>query len=157
MSTNCSAILLTGQKCRLLSGLAKATSVAGKVSSSSKLQIVPHSSGSRFRYFVIDATQAVLLAVSSFLVLGHVMDVSDQVQVHRLPSTSLKNPPTAASIAGGLAFLRCGGAIPPAATRSRKTHVAHRRTKIERVYRPYLTATEAAQQSLASTKRGKQS
>jgi hypothetical protein len=30
--------------------------------------------------------------------------------------------------------MRCG---------SRKTHVAHRRMKIERVYRPYLTATEA--------------
>jgi hypothetical protein len=44
----------------------------------------------------------------------------------------------------GLAFLRCGGASPPAATRSRKTHVTHRRIKIERVYRPYLTATEAA-------------
>jgi hypothetical protein len=27
---------------------------------------------------------------------------------------------------------------------SRKTRVAHRRMKIERVYRPYLTATEAA-------------
>jgi hypothetical protein len=43
-----------------------------------------------------------------------------------------------ASIAGGLAFLRCGGASPPASTRSTKTHVAHRRIKIERVYRPYL-------------------
>jgi hypothetical protein len=39
--------------------------------------------------------------------------------------------------------LRCGGASPHAATRSRKTHVAHRRIKIERVYRPYLTALEA--------------
>jgi hypothetical protein len=50
----------------------------------------------------------------------------------------------AASIAGGLPFLRCGGASPPAATRLTKTHVAHRRMKIERVYRPYLTATETA-------------
>jgi hypothetical protein len=48
-----------------------------------------------------------------------------------------------ASIAVSLAFLRCGGASPPAATRSTKTHVAHRRIKIERVYRPYLTAAEA--------------
>jgi hypothetical protein len=48
------------------------------------------------------------------------------------------------SSAVGLSFLRCGGASPPAATRSRKNHVAHRRIKIERVYRPYLTATEAA-------------
>jgi hypothetical protein len=39
-----------------------------------------------------------------------------------------------ASDAVGLSFLRCG---------SRKTRVAHRRMKIERVYRPYLTATEA--------------
>jgi hypothetical protein len=38
-----------------------------------------------------------------------------------------------ACIAGGLAFLRCGGASPPAATRSRKTHIAHRKIKIERV------------------------
>jgi hypothetical protein len=43
------------------------------------------------------------------------------------------------SQANGPAFLRCGGASPPAATRSTKTHVAHRRIKIERVYRPYLT------------------
>jgi hypothetical protein len=44
-----------------------------------------------------------------------------------------------ASDAVGLAFLRCGGA-------SRKTHVAHRRIKIERVHRRYLylTAWEAA-------------
>jgi hypothetical protein len=49
----------------------------------------------------------------------------------------------AASDAVGLAFLRCGGASPPAGTRSRKTHVTHRRIKIERVYCPYLTATEA--------------
>jgi hypothetical protein len=47
------------------------------------------------------------------------------------------------SDAVGLAFLRYGGASPPAQTRSSKTHVAHRRIKIERVYRPYLTATEA--------------
>jgi hypothetical protein len=40
--------------------------------------------------------------------------------------------------------LRCGGASPPAATYSTENHVAHRRIKIERVYRPYLTATEAA-------------
>jgi hypothetical protein len=44
----------------------------------------------------------------------------------------------------GPAFLRCGGASPPASTRSRKTHVAHHRIKIERVHRPYLTASEAA-------------
>jgi hypothetical protein len=50
---------------------------------------------------------------------------------------------SAASIAVGLSFLRCGGASQPAKTESRKTHVAHRRIKIERVYRPYLTATEA--------------
>jgi hypothetical protein len=50
-----------------------------------------------------------------------------------------------------LAFLRCGGASPPAATLSRKTHVAHRRIKIERVYRPYLTATEAAPGVLGSS------
>jgi hypothetical protein len=49
----------------------------------------------------------------------------------------------AASVAVSLAFLRCESASPPAATGSRKTHVAHRRIKIERVYRPYLTATEA--------------
>jgi hypothetical protein len=48
-----------------------------------------------------------------------------------------------ASDAVGLAFLRCGGASPPAATQSTKTHIAHRRIKIERVYRPYLTALEA--------------
>jgi hypothetical protein len=48
-----------------------------------------------------------------------------------------------ASDAVGPAFLRCGGASPPTATRSTTTHVAHRRIKIERVYRPYLTATEA--------------
>jgi hypothetical protein len=42
-----------------------------------------------------------------------------------------------------LAFLRCGGASPPAPTRSTKTHVVHPRVKIERVYRPFLTATEA--------------
>jgi hypothetical protein len=47
-----------------------------------------------------------------------------------------------ASIAGGLAFLRCGGSSPPDVTRSTKTHVTHRRIKIERVYRPYLTAAE---------------
>jgi hypothetical protein len=40
----------------------------------------------------------------------------------------------------GLAFLRCGGANPPAATRSIKTPVTHHRIKIKRVYRPYLTA-----------------
>jgi hypothetical protein len=45
-----------------------------------------------------------------------------------------------AAVAGGLAFLRCEGASPPATTRSRKSRVAHRRIKIERVYRPYLTA-----------------
>jgi hypothetical protein len=49
----------------------------------------------------------------------------------------------AASDAGGPAFLRCEGASPPAATRIRKTHTTHRRIKIEQVYRPYLTATEA--------------
>jgi hypothetical protein len=48
------------------------------------------------------------------------------------------------SIAVGPAFLRYESASPPAPARSRKTHVAHRRIKIERVYRPYLTATEAA-------------
>jgi hypothetical protein len=48
------------------------------------------------------------------------------------------------SSAGGPAFLRCGGASPPAPTRSMKTHVAHRRIKIERVYRPYLTASHEA-------------
>jgi hypothetical protein len=60
-------------------------------------------------------------------------------------SRTVRQPvgPAAASIAGGPAFLRCGGASPPAATQSRKTHVAHRRLKIERVYRPYLTALEA--------------
>jgi hypothetical protein len=40
-------------------------------------------------------------------------------------------------------FLEMWGRSPPAATRSRETHVAHRRIKIERVYRPYLTAAEA--------------
>jgi hypothetical protein len=45
----------------------------------------------------------------------------------------------AAFDAVGLAFLRCGGASPPAATRSRKTI----NMKIGRVYRPYLTAWEA--------------
>jgi hypothetical protein len=49
----------------------------------------------------------------------------------------------AASDAVDLAFLRCGGASQTTTTRSTKTNVAHRRTKIERVYRPYLTATEA--------------
>jgi hypothetical protein len=47
------------------------------------------------------------------------------------------------SIAVGRAFLRYESASPPAATRSMKTHVAHRRIKIEPVYRPYLTAWEA--------------
>jgi hypothetical protein len=47
------------------------------------------------------------------------------------------------SMAVGPAFLRCESASPPAGTRSRKTHVAHRRIKIERVYRNYLTAWEA--------------
>jgi hypothetical protein len=42
-----------------------------------------------------------------------------------------------------LPFYRCGSASPPVATRRRKTYVAHRRIKIERVYRPYLTALEA--------------
>jgi hypothetical protein len=48
-------------------------------------------------------------------------------------------------VAVGLAyaFLRCESASRPAGTRSTKTHVAHRRIKIERVYRPYLTALEA--------------
>jgi hypothetical protein len=45
----------------------------------------------------------------------------------------------AASIAVGLAFLRCDAAIPPVPTRSRKIRVAHHRIKIERVYRNYLT------------------
>jgi hypothetical protein len=61
----------------------------------------------------------------------------------RPPSSRARQRP--ASIAGGLAFLRCEGASPSAATRSTKTHVAHRRIKIERVYRPFLTATEAAE------------
>jgi hypothetical protein len=52
-----------------------------------------------------------------------------------------------------LAFLRCEGASPPAATRSRKTHVAHRRIKIKCVYRPYLTATEAHRSLLQSPAR----
>jgi hypothetical protein len=56
-----------------------------------------------------------------------------------------------ASIAVGLAFLRCGGGSPPVATRSTKTPVAHRRIKIERVYRPYLTAWEAAVSSFLCT------
>jgi hypothetical protein len=43
----------------------------------------------------------------------------------------------------GLVFLRCEGASPPAAILSTKIHVAHHRIKIERVYCPYLTATEA--------------
>jgi hypothetical protein len=51
---------------------------------------------------------------------------------------------SAAFITVGSAFLRCGGASPPVTARSRKTHAAHRRIKIERVYRPYLTALEAA-------------
>jgi hypothetical protein len=63
-------------------------------------------------------------------------------QLHTV--TRLREPVLTASIAVGLDFLRCEGASPPAPTRSRKTHVAHRRIKIERVYRPYLTATEAA-------------
>jgi hypothetical protein len=50
---------------------------------------------------------------------------------------------SAASDAVGPAFLRCEGASLSAAFRSRKIHVAHRRIKIERVYRNYLTATEA--------------
>jgi hypothetical protein len=37
---------------------------------------------------------------------------------HECPLTTFQGT---ASIAGGLAFLRCGGASPPAATRSRKT------------------------------------
>jgi hypothetical protein len=65
------------------------------------------------------------------------------IAVH-LPQWISVTPNGSASVAVGLAFLRCGGASPPAATRSRKTHVAHRIIKIERVYRPYLTATEAA-------------
>jgi hypothetical protein len=60
------------------------------------------------------------------------------VVAHEPPLTQ---PPSSAV---GLSFLRCGGASPPAATRIRKTHVTHLRTKIERVYRPYLTAAEAA-------------
>jgi hypothetical protein len=36
--------------------------------------------------------------------------------------------------------LRCGGASPPAPTRSAETRIGHRRIKIERVYRHYLTA-----------------
>jgi hypothetical protein len=51
--------------------------------------------------------------------------------------------PASASDGVGLSFLRCEGASPPAGTRSTKAHVAHRRIKIERVYRRYLTATEA--------------
>jgi hypothetical protein len=47
------------------------------------------------------------------------------------PETHQQTAATA-SDAVGLAFLRCGGASPPAATRSRKTRVAHRRIKIER-------------------------
>jgi hypothetical protein len=35
------------------------------------------------------------------------------------------------------------GRSPACTTRSRKTHVTHRRVKIEHVYRPYLTAWEA--------------
>jgi hypothetical protein len=54
-----------------------------------------------------------------------------------LVSTAQTHKP--ASDADGLAFLRCRGASPPAATRNTKTRVAHRRIKIERVYRPYLT------------------
>jgi hypothetical protein len=49
-----------------------------------------------------------------------------------------------ASIAVGPAFLRYGGASPPAAIQSMKIHAGHRRIKIECVYRPYLEATEAA-------------
>jgi hypothetical protein len=58
----------------------------------------------------------------------------------------------AASIAVGLvflrcpAFLRCGGASLSTGILSTKTRVAYRRIKIERVYRPYLTATEAENQ-----------
>jgi hypothetical protein len=44
------------------------------------------------------------------------------------------------SSAVGPAFLRCESTSPPASTQSMKTHVAHRRIKIEHVYRPYLTA-----------------
>jgi hypothetical protein len=51
--------------------------------------------------------------------------------------------PWAASIAVGLAFLICEISLAFSRCGSRKTHVAHRRIKIERVYRPYLTATEA--------------
>jgi hypothetical protein len=71
----------------------------------------------------------------------------------RRPADVKHSPAPPASIAGGLSFLRCGGASPPATTRSRKTHVTHRRMKIERVYRPYLTATEAARQP-TTTPRG---
>jgi hypothetical protein len=52
----------------------------------------------------------------------------------------LQPTPGGSAASVGPAFLICGGASPPAGTRSRKTHVAHRRIKIERVSRPYLTA-----------------
>jgi hypothetical protein len=51
---------------------------------------------------------------------------------HTLVRLRTESPSAADAV--GLAFLRCGGAL---------AHVAHRRMKIERVYRPYLTATEA--------------
>jgi hypothetical protein len=65
--------------------------------------------------------------------------------IGHVPAKMFTAIPLAASSAVGLSFLRSGGASLPAATRSRKTHVAHRKIKIERVYRPYLTATEAVQ------------
>jgi hypothetical protein len=74
---------------------------------------------------------------------------STSVQIHKMVLWNVWDVTTPASIAVGLAFLRCGIASPPAPTRSRKTRVAHRRIKIEQVYRPYLTAWET--QSLLLT------
>jgi hypothetical protein len=67
------------------------------------------------------------------------------VHLFLLLVTSLGNagPYTAASDAVGPAFLRCGGASPRATARSMKAHVAHRRIKIERVYRPLYLCTAA--------------
>jgi hypothetical protein len=42
-----------------------------------------------------------------------------------------------------LAFLKCETDNKLVPTLSRKTHATHHRIKIKRVYRPYLTATEA--------------